>query len=114
MSHDTLSRMAPMLPPPAEIPSWMERPICPPGWEPVPTEVILPPPPSFEDRVRAAMAARFPGCEVVVKIEPFGAARWCADVFVSPTPSGGRFYTDAVCDHRDDAVRELAAGLGVI
>lgn len=88
-----------ILPSAAEIPAWMERTAS-------PTAAI-------EQRIVTAIAARFPGCEVRVAVEQYGAGRWCADVFVSPTPSGGRFYTDAVCDHRDDAVRELATGLGV-
>ena len=42
MAPDTLSRMAPMLPPAMPAPSWIDA--TPHGCEPVPAEVILPPP----------------------------------------------------------------------
>lgn len=70
---------------------------------------------TIEERIRAAVAARFPGTPVAFALAPVSktGGRWIADVLVKHPDGRARFYADATGETRGDALRDLAAGLGI-
>lgn len=117
---DTLSRMSPavspMRPPPIltrvelgpEVLAHLDgEPVI------VPAAQMLPPALPIEERIRAELVRRFPGSSAELKTDEYGSGRWCADVMVR-VGFDRVMYVESTRPTRDEALRCLAIGLGII
>lgn len=87
-----------ILPPPAEIPAWMERaPSQHEGWR---------------TQIEAAAAKLFPGSTAKVEWSEYESGRWCADVMVR-RGYDRLLYVESTRPTLDEALRNIALAVGV-
>lgn len=79
----------------------------------VPAAQILQPALPLEERIRAELVRRFPGSSAEVKTDEYQSGRWCADVMVR-RGFDRVMYVESTRPTRDEALRCLAIGLGII